>query len=70
MVESPEKTGKAYGLDESLVLYRRMGESLSSDKIEAVRRIWNLYRKSEHLNVFYSMYCFCFWAVRAVARRV
>ena len=65
-----KKTGKAYGLDESLVLYRRMGESLSSDKIEAVRRIWNLYRKSEHLNIFYSMYCFCFWAVRAVARRV
>ena len=60
----------AYGIDESLTLYRRMGDSLSSDKVEAVRRIWNLYRKTEHLNVFYSMYCFCFWAVRAVARRV
>ena len=65
-----KKTKVAYGLDESLVLYRRMGESLSSDKIEAIRRIWNLYRKSEHLNIFQSIYCFCFWAVRAVARRV
>lgn len=65
-----KKTGYAYGLDESLVLYRRMGSSLSSDKIEAMRRIWNLYRRVEHLNIFYSMYCFCLWAIRAVARRV
>jgi len=60
----------AYGLDESLTLYRRMGTSLSSNKIEALRRIWNLYRSVEHMNVLYSAYCFCFWAVRAVARRV
>lgn len=63
-------TGRAYGLDESLVLYRRIGSSLSSNKIEALRRIWNLYRKVEHLGMFYSIYCFCFWAARAVARRV
>ena len=60
----------AYGLDKSLTLYRRPENSLSSNKIEAVRRIWNLYRRVEHLNVVYSIYCFCFWAVRAVARRV
>ena len=60
----------AYGLDESLTMYRRIGRSLSSNKLEAIRRIWNLYRKVEHLNIFYSIYCFCFWAVRAVYRRV
>lgn len=65
-----KKIPYAYGIDESLTLYRRMGESLSSDKIEAIRRIWNLYRRTEHLGICYSMYCFCFWAVRAVARRV
>ncbi len=65
-----KKTGAAYGLDESLTLYRRMGVSLSSDKVEAIRRIWNLYRKTEHLGLIYSIWCFCFWAVRAVARRV
>lgn len=59
-----------YGLNESLTLYRRMGKSLSSNKLEAIRRIWYLYRKVEKLNVFYSMYCFCFWALRAVKRRV
>lgn len=60
----------AYGLDEALTLYRRMGKSLSSNKIEAIRRIWYLYRRVEHLNIVYSAYCFCFWALRAVIRRV
>lgn len=65
-----KKIDCAFGLDESLTLYRRLGKSLSSNKIEAVRRIWFLYRKVEHLNLFYSFYCFCFWAFRAVKRRV
>ncbi len=60
----------AYGLDENLVAYRRAGKSLSSNKLEALRRIWNLYRKAEHLSVPYSMYNFFFWAVRAVKRRI
>ncbi len=60
----------AFGLNENLVLYRRLDNSLSSNKIEAIRRIWNLYRKEEKLNIFYSMYNFCFWAWRAVKRRV
>ncbi len=61
---------KGYGLDENLTLYRRTASSLSSNKIEALRRIWNLYRNVEHLNIIYSAFCFCAWAVRAVARRV
>lgn len=60
----------AYGLDENLVRYRRVGGSLSSNKLEALRRIWNLYRKSEHLSVPYSAYNFVFWAIRAVKRRI
>lgn len=60
----------AYGLDENLVRYRRAGKSLSSNKLEAIRRIWHLYRKVEGLNLFQSLYNFCFWAVRAVVRRV
>lgn len=60
----------AYGLDRNLVLYRRPQRSLSSNKLEAVRRIWNLYRKAENLSVPYSIYNFCFWAYRAVMRRI
>lgn len=65
-----KKTGKAYGLDEQLTLYRRGTGTLSSNKLTAVQRIWNLYRNVEGLNVFYSAYCFVFWAVRALARRI
>ena len=61
---------KAYGLNENLVKYRRVANSLSSNKLEAVRRIWNLYRKAEKLSVVYSAYNFVFWAVRAVLRRI
>ncbi len=61
---------KAYGLDENLVRYRRAGRSLSSNKLEAIRRIWYLYRKAEELSIIRSMYYFCYWAVRAVKRRV
>lgn len=60
----------AYGLDENLVLYRRPKKSLSSNKLEAIRRIWNLYRKAEKLSIPYSVYNFCYWAVTAVLRRV
>ena len=60
----------AYGLDENLVKYRRAGKSLSSNKLEAIRRIWNLYRKAEGMNVISSAWHFCFWALRAVKRRI
>lgn len=60
----------AYGLDENLAKYRRAGRSLSSNKLEAIRRIWNLYRKAEGLGVARSMWHFCFWAMRAVRRRM
>lgn len=60
----------AYGLDENLARYRRGGKSLSSNKLEALRRIWNLYRKAEGMSVISSAWHFCFWAVRAVKRRI
>lgn len=60
----------AYGLNENLVKYRRSGKTLSSNKLEAVKRIWNLYRQAEKMSVPGSIYNFCFWAVRAIKRRV
>lgn len=60
----------AYGLNENLARYRRAGKTLSSNKLEALRRIWNLYRKAEGMSVLDSAWNFCFWAVRAVRRRV
>ncbi len=60
----------AYGLDQVLAIYRRPAKSLSSNKLEAVRRIWNLYRRQEKLSVLYSIYNFFFWALRATLRRL
>ncbi len=60
----------AYGLDEVLAIYRRPAKSLSSNKMEAVRRIWYLYRKQEGLSFWYSAFHFVFWAYRAARRRM
>lgn len=60
----------AYGLDENLVTYRRLKKSLSSNKVSALSRIWNLYRKQEGLSVLQSCWYFCFWALRATLRRL
>lgn len=60
----------AYGLDEVLTIYRRPAKSLSSNKLEAIKRIWNLYRKQEGLSLAYSCYNLFFWAVRATRRRL
>lgn len=60
----------AYGLDENLVRYRRGGSTLSSNKLEAMRRIWHIYRRLEGLSLPRSAWHFVFWAVRAVKRRL
>jgi len=60
----------AWGLGENLVTYRRPKKSLSSNKFEALLRIWNLYRKVEGLSIFKSCACFVLWAIRAVLRRI
>jgi len=60
----------AYGLDEVLAIYRRPPKSLSSNKLKAVKRIWNLYREQEKLSVLSSAFFFVFWAYRATMRRI
>ena len=64
------KHGIGYGLNQNLVKYRRSANTLSSNKVTAVKRIWNLYRRQERLSLVKSLYCMVFWAFRAVARRV
>lgn len=60
----------AYGLDKNVVKYRRSDNTLSSNKVEAIKRIWNLYRRVEELPFCYSVLCFFGWAVTAVKRRL
>ena len=65
-----KRHGIGYGLDENLVKYRRSANTLSSNKLIAIKRIWNLYRRQEGLSVVKSAYCMIFWAFRAVFRRI
>ncbi|SKB86246.1 teichuronic acid biosynthesis glycosyltransferase TuaG [Lachnospiraceae bacterium] len=60
----------AWGLDRPLTLYRRSSGTLSSNKKVAIQRIWNLYRNVEHLSLVKSAWCFIFYAVHAVGRRI
>ena len=65
------KTGiPAWGLNRPLTIYRRGGGTLSSNKLIAIKRIWNLYRNVEDLNFFKSAWCFMFYAFHAVMRRI
>lgn len=60
----------AYGLDEVLAVYRRPVQSLSSNKLTAIKRIWYLYRRQEGLSLPESIFYFVFWAYRATVRRI
>ena len=60
----------AYGLDKVLSIYRRPEHSLSSNKMKALKRTWNLYRNIEHLNLVKSSYYFAIYCYNAVKRRV
>lgn len=65
-----KKIPYAYGLDEDLTLYRRGGTTLSSNKVEAVKRTWNLYRRVEHFGLLRSAWCFLFYLFHATMRRI
>lgn len=60
----------AYGLNEVLAIYRRPANSLSSNKVVALKRIWGLYRKIAGLSVAASIFYFIGWAIRATVRRL
>lgn len=60
----------AYGIQMDLVNYRLVGNSLSSNKIKALKRTWNTYRNVEKLNIFKCSYVFCFYIYNAIKKRI
>ncbi len=60
----------AHGMNESLSLYRRSNNTLSANKIKALKRTWNLYRNVEKLSLIRSFYYFCWYCFNAVKRRI
>lgn len=58
------------GQNEVLARYRRVSHSLSSNKFNAMKRTWKIYRDIEKLNVFYSFWCLTGWAWNASKKRI
>jgi len=60
----------AYGLNRTLVLYRRSAGTLSSNKLKMIGKIWRLYRSSEELGIALSSFYLLAWAFHAALRRL
>jgi teichuronic acid biosynthesis glycosyltransferase TuaG len=60
----------AHGLNNNLSFYRRHGSTLSSNKLKAVKRTWNLYRKRESLGLLHSFINLSYYLLFALYRRV
>lgn len=59
-----------YGLNQVLAQYRKRRGSRSSNKLAAVSRTWNQYRKREQLSVQYSAYCLFWQLFHAILKRI
>lgn len=58
----------AYGLNESLAYYRRVGGSISNNKFKAVKNHWNNCRNIEQLSLLRCAYYFLFYGVNALKK--
>lgn len=59
-----------YEVPENLSYYRVVTNSLSSNKIKAVKGTWFLYRNIEKLSLWKSCFCFVGYAFNAVKKRI
>jgi teichuronic acid biosynthesis glycosyltransferase TuaG len=54
-----KKSKHVYGLNEKLAYYRKLGNSVSSDKGKLIAFYWNIYRREENFGVLKSLFlCF------------
>ena len=60
----------AYGLNENLARYRVVSSSNTSNKINAAKDVWDVYRKVEKLNILYSVFCFIGYIFNAIKKRL
>lgn len=63
-----KKTDCAYGLNETLALYRVRADSISANKANAAKFTWRLYREVEGLNLIKASYYFSHYAARGLLR--
>lgn len=64
-----QKSDIAYGITEPLAVYSVAKNSLSGNKLKALRWQWHIYRQELRLNWAYSFYYFCFYILNAFNKR-
>lgn len=67
-LEIVKETSKIYGLRENLAYYRVLDNSRSSNKIDAAKDRWNVYRKVEKLSLLKSLYFFINYVIIALKK--
>lgn len=58
----------AYGLDEDLMRYRMMGQSVSRNKLRSAAHVWRAYRDLEGLSLPVSLWYFSQYAIRGLLK--
>ncbi|MED4127779.1 MULTISPECIES: glycosyltransferase family 2 protein [Shouchella] len=58
----------AYGMNEELAAYRKVGGSISSNKWKAAKQNWHIYRKHEALPLLKCCFIFCSYAWNGVKK--
>ncbi|MCY9821472.1 glycosyltransferase family 2 protein [Aeromonas media] len=61
-------SGKAYGINMPLSCYRVHSESISSNKFNAAKYQWRIYREVEGLNIFKTCYYFTTYMVYGILK--
>lgn len=59
----------AHKYNSVMTQYRILPNSISRNKFKKALRQWSIYRSIENLSISYSMYCFFFYAYRAIFRK-
>jgi teichuronic acid biosynthesis glycosyltransferase TuaG len=65
-----KRTDAAVGIPISLAQYRLRSESVSSNKLDAARYTWSLYRSHEKLSFVSALLFFCMYSISGIAKTV
>ncbi len=64
-LEILKKGCSAIGINQDLVRYRVVNNSVSRDKLHSAKMVWRAYREIERLGILYSVWCFLNYSINA-----
>ncbi|MBP1629401.1 MAG: glycosyl transferase [Bacteroidetes bacterium] len=65
-----KKGYNCFGLNKTLGTYRLVSNSNTAKKGKAAKDVWKVYREIENLNIIFSSYCFMFYVINAIKKRI